>query len=85
LDEHKASHLKAVDVMSQEVIACRPEDDLHAAEQLMGQHRKSRILVTENDGTLVGVISLSDVVAREEPLTATWTVRAVSGREIHSF
>ena len=80
-DDQRASDVSAAQVMSREVIACSPDDELQSAETLMGQHQKSRVLVTEPDGTLVGVISLSDIVAREEPQAALRTMRAVSSRE----
>lgn len=70
-DDRQASSIKAAEVMTREVLACRPDDDLQAAEQIMGKHQKSRLLITEKDGTLAGVISLSDVVAREEPACRT--------------
>jgi CBS domain-containing protein len=79
--DRRASQVGAAEVMSKEVIACRPDDDLGAAERLMAQHHKSRILVTDNDGRLVGVISLSDIVAREEPQAAIRTMREIVSRE----
>lgn len=69
------------EVMSAEVIACRPEDDLSQAEQLMSHHRKSRVLVTDRDKHLKGVISLSDVVEQESPERAAATLRDVASRE----
>lgn len=69
------------DVMTREIVACRPEDDIRRAEQLMGQHRKSRILCTHEDGRLAGVISLSDIAQREDDRNTARTVRRVTERE----
>src|SRR5512135_2530850 len=54
------------DVMTHEVVSCRPEDELAVAEQLMIRFQKSRIVCTDADRRVVGVISLSDV-AKVEP------------------
>jgi CBS domain-containing protein len=67
--------------MTRDVVACRADDDLAAAENLMAQRQVSRLLVTDEDGTLKGVISLSDVAQREPARRAAATLRAVSARE----
>src|SRR5688572_21878724 len=48
------------EVMTPEVIACRPGDEVTRAEELMARYHKSRILVTDGDGKPAGVISLAD-------------------------
>ena len=68
-------------VMTWEVIACRPEDDLRTAEHLMGKHRKSRMICTDHAGRLMGVISLSDVVQNDGSKLAAQTLRQVTDRE----
>jgi CBS domain-containing protein len=70
------------DVMSHEVVACHPEDDLARAEQLMAASQKSRLLVLDPDGRLVGVVSLSDVAGHDTSHAAE-TVARVSKREMH--
>jgi CBS domain-containing protein len=69
------------DVMTRESIACRPEDDLKKAEELMTKNHKSRIMCMDQNGRLVGVISLSDIALREEAGRAAQTMRGVSERE----
>jgi CBS domain-containing protein len=78
-----ASQCLVSDFMSREVVACRPSDDLSTAEQLMATHRKSRILVVDDDGAISGVISLSDVVERDTHARAAVTMRNVATREAH--
>lgn len=68
------------DVLTREVVACRPEDDLDTAEALMAKHQKSRIMCVDDDGRLAGVISLSDI-AQQETGSASETLRSVSERE----
>jgi CBS domain-containing protein len=69
------------DVLTREVIACRPEDDLRKAQELMGRNQKSRIMCVDGDGRLVGVISLSDIAQKENGAKASQTLRRVSERE----
>jgi CBS domain-containing protein len=69
------------DVMTRAVIACRPDDSIDHAEELMEQHRKSRILVTDEQAKLLGVISLSDIALLERPGRAGRTLRRIASRE----
>lgn len=70
------------EVMTREVVSCKPADDVHLAERLMARNHKSRIIVLDDDGKLAGVISLSDVAEREsDPARAARTMREVSDRE----
>jgi CBS domain-containing protein len=69
------------DVMTREVIACRPGDDVTRAEQLMGTHHKSRMICTDEQSRLIGVISLSDIAQIEEPSRASQTMKQVTERE----
>jgi CBS domain-containing protein len=68
------------EIMSREVIACRPEDNLEYARELMAQHHKSRIMCISRHGRLEGVISLSDIAQLDE-WTGLDTLREVSSRE----
>jgi CBS domain-containing protein len=69
------------DVLTREVIACRPEDDLREAEELMSKRRKSRVMCLDTRGRLVGVISLSDIAQLDSGSRATQTLRHVTERE----
>jgi len=68
-------------VMSPNVVACRPGDDLHAAEQLMAERHVSRVMCVDDDGVLVGVLSLSDIAQRDDAESVADTLRRVSERE----
>lgn len=69
------------DVMTSEVVSCRPHDDLSVAQDLMARYQKSRIMCIDEAGTLVGIISLSDIARHEQGLGAADTLREVAGRE----
>ncbi len=47
-------------MMTREVCFCRPEDEIAAVEDLMGEHQVRRLPVLD-DGKLVGLISLNDI------------------------
>jgi CBS domain-containing protein len=69
------------DLMSSDIVACKPSDDVRRAEELMGLHRVSRVLCVEEDGALAGVISLSDIAQHESPAVAARTLKDVTARE----
>jgi CBS domain-containing protein len=66
--------------MTRDVLTCRPEDDLRVAEATMTTARKSRLVVVDEAGRCVGVLSLSDV-ARADRSRAGAVLRGVSDRE----
>ncbi len=70
-----------VSVMSSGVVSCAPEDDVSWAAALMSSGRKSRVLVVDELGHPIGVISLSDL-ARYDPRGAAFAVRDVAAREV---
>jgi CBS domain-containing protein len=72
---------RVTEVMSRDVVACRPEDELALAEQFMANYQVSRLVITDDDGVLEGVISLSDIAEHEPARRAARTLRAVAARE----
>ena len=76
-----AGSLPIADVMTREVIACHPGDDVRYVEGLMARNHKSRILIVDQIGKVAGVISLSDI-ARHDKVFAADTMRLVSAREV---
>ena len=69
------------DVMTREVVCCGPEDELQMAEGLMAKNQKSRIMCIDNNGKLVGIISLSDIAQHESGTGPAETLRQVTTRE----
>lgn len=64
------------------VLSVRPDDDLHLLERKMADEKRSRALVVDKAGKLVGVVSLSDVVAAEpSPQRAAQLLKDISSRE----
>lgn len=64
----RPADLRADEVMSRHVTACRATDDIHAALKLMGARRVRRLPVLDDAGRLVGVLCMSDLIleARHE-------------------
>jgi CBS domain-containing protein len=69
------------DIMTREVMACRPTDSLKSAANLMAKHQKARIVVTDDAGKLCGVISLTEIAQLTDQLLTGTLLRAVSARE----
>ena len=65
LAENQASTTQVQDVMTPNVVSCRPDDDVIRAEQLMRANQVSRILCIDDDGQIAGVISLADIAQNE--------------------
>jgi CBS-domain-containing membrane protein len=81
--EGRPSSTSVAAIMSIDVIACRPEDPLSYARELMAQHHKSRIMCLDREGRVAGVISLSDIAQLDE-ISALDTLRQVSSREVRA-
>lgn len=79
--EGKAATEPVNNVMTREAICCLPGDDIEVAQQRMASAHKSRIMCTDSDGCLVGIISLSDIAQAVEPTQAAETMRSVTQRE----
>jgi CBS domain-containing protein len=67
------------DIMTGEVVACSPKDTIDTALQLMAENHKSRIMCLDDEGRLIGIISLSDIAQLVGE--ASETLRQVSDRE----
>jgi CBS domain-containing protein len=68
-------------IMTREIIACRPDDELAVAEDLMMRHRKSRMLCLDSERRIAGAISLSDIAKRESQPHAGVIAAAIASRE----
>ena len=79
--------MQVLELMSQPVITCRPDDTLNRVAQLMWEHDCGAIPVTGDDGKLVGIITDRDVCMaaymQGAPLQAI-RVTTVMAREVFS-
>ena len=68
-------------IMSSPVVTCLETADVRDAEALMANERKSRLVVTDAEGVVVGILSLADLVEHASGRESLKTVRAVLWRE----
>lgn len=61
------SQLRVQDAMSRDVGACRPGDDTSRVERLMSERQIRRVPVVSEEGNLVGIVSLADLVRHAKP------------------
>ena len=54
-------------VMSGKLYSCAPDDDIHTALQTMMEAKIRWLPVMAQNGTLVGVLSMDDILFRAEP------------------
>lgn len=67
------------DVMSSTLFTCREDDPVEVAFQQMSQHQVRRLPVLDNDGELVGIVTLGDLARREpDPRQALEALREVA-------
>jgi CBS domain-containing protein len=59
-EDWPASTCPVRDIMSTEVIACRVDEDLEVADQLMDEYERSRVLVVDERDVLQGFISRAE-------------------------
>lgn len=79
-----AAATEARDVMTPQVVACRPGQPVGHAEQLMATHRISRVIVTDRDARLLGVLSLSDIAQYDSAARIARTLGSVTLRKYRS-
>ena len=79
--EGRPSTTEIREVMTREIIACRPEDELETAGRAMVRHQRSRILCLGEHQYLLGVISLSDLSRAGLESGAAAVLERVSERE----
>ena len=67
------------DVMTTEIVCCRENDDVRGAAKLMQESQLRRLLVVNEEGRLVGIVSLGDIVLQTgDPKLAGKTLEKVS-------
>src|SRR5579872_4638997 len=67
--------------MTRDVVACRSDDDVVVAQDLISDLQVSRIICMSDEALLEGVISLSDIAQVADGADASATLRDVSARE----
>jgi len=65
-------------VMTREVITCKPEDSVELAEELMQDWQLRRLPVVDDQGNLIGILTLAKVARSETPEKAGKVIKGVS-------
>jgi CBS domain-containing protein len=60
-DPHDAKSIEVIELMSSDILACLPNDDVKDALQTMQNTKVHRLPVVDYKGKLVGILSLDDV------------------------
>jgi signal-transduction protein with cAMP-binding, CBS, and nucleotidyltransferase domain len=68
-------------IMTSPALTCIADGDLGEAQELMAHERRSRIVVTAEDGTVDGVLSVADIIEHAPSREALRTARSVLWRE----
>lgn len=76
LDE-RAIPVTALDVMTPDALTLRPDTSVHEAAQVLSEHRISGAPVVDDQGSIVGIVSEYDLIARTGS-----TVREVMTRDV---
>ena len=80
LKNQRLSNLAVGDVISGDVYACKPEEDIRSALKIMQENKVRRLPVIATDGTLQGILSMNDVVLKanepkEKKYSWVWALR----------
>jgi CBS domain-containing protein len=65
----RPSQIPVSAAMSSTVDTCSPADDIHTALKAMRRDQIRRLPVVNDEGLLMGIISMNDVVLQSQPIT----------------
>lgn len=78
-EERHPREVKVSECMSEELVTCKPEEDVGKAEELMKEYQVRRIPVVDDQGRIVGIISQADIALKlGKPKEVTETVKEIS-------
>lgn len=80
-DRRAPDRTTVADVMTHEVVTCSADDELSVAEELMSRFQKGRIVCTDPERHVVGVISLSNIAHTESGGHAAAVAASIAARE----
>jgi CBS domain-containing protein len=74
----RASEISVGEVVQTPVYTCSPDDDVHAALETMKQHYVRRLPVEGFGGTVMGIVSMNDIVLASGPRKPVRDVEVVN-------
>jgi CBS domain-containing protein len=78
------SAIRVSEAASRELYACRPEDSIASAQKLMSTQQIRRVPVLDDDGLLVGILSIADIVTEPNKESVRSTASELGPVEIAS-
>jgi CBS domain-containing protein len=70
---------KVADLMTTDIVSCRPNDDIDAVIKLMEKNQVRRIPIVDENNVLVGIIAQADIATRmEEPNKTAEVLESIS-------
>lgn len=84
--DREPSAVKVRECMTANIVACRPDDDVQRAVDLMSEHQVRRIPVIDQEGLLQGMVSMANVWQRSDvpPQTTHQTLKNVTEPTAHA-
>lgn len=73
------------EVISGDVHACRPEDDIQAALRTMRENKVRRLPVIDAEGMLNGILSMDDVLLNAEEVTGRTATELSYGDAVRTY
>ena len=55
------------EILTRDLVTVRPEDSVHSAALLMRDHAIRRVIVCDDDKSLIGILSIGDLAALIDP------------------
>jgi len=80
--DRQPSRVKVEDIQTPEPVVCSASDPITKAEELMQANDIERVLVVDDEGQLVGVVSLTNILMQDASWRALRTARKVLEREV---
>jgi CBS domain-containing protein len=68
-------------IMSKPAITCWTDAEIRVAEDLMAEEQKARLVITEKDGRLAGILRLANLLDHTPPAQILRTVKVVLSRD----
>ncbi len=66
------------DVMTHELVTCPPDADSLQVQELMKERKVRRVLVVDEHGAVVGIVSMADIAARIDETQVGDTEKAIA-------
>jgi CBS domain-containing protein len=81
-EDQRSQDVKVIDIASREIVVCGEDQPLADAEKRMRDEQKSRLVVVNENGRPVGILSLTNILLGDHrPGRAIKTARGVLSRE----